>query len=106
MTSCTPARPRCRRLSQEPRQNVSSSLSPTSGPRTSREPSAAIPVATTRAIDTTLPPSPGWLRTCSRLALQPATCSCLIVGVEGTEPGSEVVLFGADHQAVDGQQGQ
>src|SRR3954453_6471982 len=53
MTSCTPARPRCRRLSRNPRQNVSSSLSPTSSPRTSREPSAAIPVATTTALETT-----------------------------------------------------
>jgi hypothetical protein len=35
------------------RQNTSSSLSPTSRPRTSRPPSAVIQVATTTAIDTT-----------------------------------------------------
>lgn len=51
------------RLSRKPRQNVSSSLCPTSTPRTSREPSAAIPVATTTAIETTWPPLPGLLRT-------------------------------------------
>ena len=39
------------------------SLSPTSRPRTSREPSAAIPVATTTAIETTWPPLPGLLHT-------------------------------------------
>ena len=63
MTSCTPAKPRVFRLSRKLRQNVSSSLSPTSTPRTSREPSTAIPVATTTAIEITWPPWPGLLRT-------------------------------------------
>jgi hypothetical protein len=38
---------------RKPRQNTSSSLSPTSSPRTSRPPSVVMPVATTTAIDTT-----------------------------------------------------
>ena len=53
MTSCTPARPRCLRLSRKPCQKTSSSLSPTSRPRISRSPVAVTPVATTTAIETT-----------------------------------------------------
>ena len=51
MTSRTPPRPRCFSAVRKPRQKTSSSLSPTSRPRTSRPPSAVIPVATTTAID-------------------------------------------------------
>ncbi|COW75570.1 Uncharacterised protein [Mycobacterium tuberculosis] len=40
---------------RNPRQKVSSSLSPTSRPRISRDPSAAMPLATMTAIDTTWP---------------------------------------------------
>jgi uncharacterized membrane protein YbjE (DUF340 family) len=61
MTSRTPDSPRLFRLVRNPRQNVSSSLSPTSVPRISRDPSAAMPVATTTAMDTTWPVV---LRTC------------------------------------------
>ena len=55
MTSCTPARPRFFRPVRNARQNISSSLSPTSRPRISRRPSAVTPVATTTALDTTWP---------------------------------------------------
>src|SRR5581483_1024818 len=53
MTSCTPARPRVRSDRRKAVQNAPSSLSPTSKPRTSRCPSAATPVATTTAWETT-----------------------------------------------------
>jgi hypothetical protein len=46
-------RPRVFKLRRNVVQNASSSLSPTSKPRTSRRPSAAAPVATTTAWDTT-----------------------------------------------------
>jgi hypothetical protein len=46
-------RPRVFKLRRNAVQNASSSLSPTSKPRTSRRPSAAAPVATTTVWDTT-----------------------------------------------------
>ena len=56
MTSWTPCRPRCFRVRRNPRQNTSSSESPTSRPRISRPPSAVTAVATTTAIEVTCPP--------------------------------------------------
>jgi hypothetical protein len=53
MTSCTPDRPRVFRERRKAVQNAPSSLSPTSNPSTSRCPSAATPVATTTAWETT-----------------------------------------------------
>ena len=61
ITSGTPARPRFFNEVRKPRQNTSSSLSPTSKPRTSRRPSVLTPVATTTALDTTIACS---VRTC------------------------------------------
>jgi hypothetical protein len=53
MISCTPPRPRAFSDRRNAVQNAPSSLSATSNPRTSRCPSAATPVATTTACDTT-----------------------------------------------------
>ena len=55
MTSATPVRPRFFSEVRNARQNVSSSLSPTSRPRISRPPSSVTPVATTTAWETTCP---------------------------------------------------
>ena len=53
ITSRTPPSPRALRERRKPRQNTSSSESPMSTPRTSRSPSAVIPVAITTAIEVT-----------------------------------------------------
>ena len=55
MTRRTPESPRSFKERRNRVQNVSSSLSPMSTPRTSRAPSAVIPVATTTARATTWP---------------------------------------------------
>ena len=57
MTSRTPCRPRAFRLSRKRVQNDSSSLSPTSKPRTSRVPSAVHPVAAHDGLETNREPS-------------------------------------------------
>lgn len=57
MTRRTPASPRALSERKNAVQNALSSLSPTARPRTSRLPSAATPVATTMALDTTRAPS-------------------------------------------------
>jgi hypothetical protein len=54
MTSCTPPNPRAFSDRRNAVQNAPSSLSPTAKPRTSRQPSARTPVATTMAWETTL----------------------------------------------------
>jgi hypothetical protein len=53
ITSCTPESPRSRRRRRKTDQKVSSSLSPTSIPSTSRRPVAVIPTATITALEST-----------------------------------------------------
>jgi hypothetical protein len=100
MNSCTPARPRARSERRNAVHNAPSSLSPTSNPRTSRCPSAATPVATTTAWETTReqrltdPPPPLQQRREERPAPQPGDLQLQVPGRGGDRPRPAAVALG------------